>query len=227
MKVYIPTYWGDIRMERQGDTGTELTVEKLTADETLVVERILKKYKIPKPDFTKPKTIFIPQNMDKVHKFVTKTLKRGMPTITAMKIAGGQVTEIRDLEEAEVAGAEAVATTPVPQRGCPMPIFDATQEKSIRATRVLSLFLNPTQKRDFARQHAFAVVGADSGSKYMLAHRHSHLASEHGLVYNLDTKRTTCVEPTFLPPEEEILSLLFALSCQGREIEWAKSLGAR
>lgn len=189
------------------------------------MEKILKQFSIPRPDLTKSQTLYVPQPMDKVHKFVVKCLKRGMPTITAMKIGGGQVTEIKDLETAEKAKATAVATTPVPERGCPMPVFNATQAKDIRATRVLAEFLNPTQAKDFARHHAFVAVGADTGTKYLVAHRDSRLASERGLVSNLDTGQSTCVERTFLPAAEEMLSLLFALSCRGREVEWARSLG--
>lgn len=199
-------------------------MEKLSTAEEVAVGRLLDKYKIPRPDFGKPQEIVLPVPMDKAHGIVVKSLKHNEPMITCMKISGGKITETKSIIEAEAKKAEVVATTPVPNKGCPMPVFDSTKEKEIRATNVLKAFLNPTQRRDFMRQSSFVVVGADTGTKYLVNHRFSFLASEKGIVYDLDRECSTCVERTEQPPAEEMLGLLFMLGCKGRETEWRKQI---
>ena len=158
--------------------------------------------------------------ISEVYKYLVKVLKGDKAVITAVKLYNGKIEEVEDLEEAEAKGSQAAVSTTVPSHGCPMPIYKSTLEKEIRATRVLTEFLNPTQLRDFNTKACFVVRGIDSNHRMMLSHRYSRAASEYGLLYDLDRERSVCIEKTILPPAEELLALLVMLSCRGREKEW-------
>jgi hypothetical protein len=218
MKIYLPTYWGDIALEKKDAESSTLKTAKLTAGEEVVVRDFLKKMKVPEGMKLYPRTYAIPKPVSKAHPVLTACLKKGKPTITAVRIEA--IEEVADVKEAEEKGAKTAVTTSAPRRGCPMPVYDPTLEKEIRATRVLREFLSPTQLADFNRLGAFVVVGRDTRRMYLLSHRWSKRAAEGGIVFDMTRSRRICSEPCAMPPSEEILSLMVALSCRGREMEW-------
>jgi hypothetical protein len=237
MRVYIPIYSGDIQLlKSEKPKQCLLQTSNLTVDEIVLVQQILKRFKVPVPEVLGSNSIEIPAPLEKAHKYVTRVLKKGKPTITAIKISEGRIEEVKTLAEAEEKLEKALAgkkgkkekeavTTTVPKRGCPMPVFDPMRAREIMATAVLWKFLADSQKRDFNLHKAITVFGGATGEKYLISHRHSRLAPKFGMVSRLVQGRRVpeCVLETDLPAPEEMLSLLVVLSCPTTEEAWLAS----
>lgn len=223
----MPSYWGDVSLEKMGETATIVKCEKLTPSEVKVVEALLAKFG-HKHELRVGGSIEIHFDtpLAKVHKFLLKEMKGDRPTITAVKLSNGRIEEVKSIEDAEVKDAKAAVTTTKPRRGCPLPIYDPTLEKDIRATDVLKEFMNPIQTKDFTEKGCLVVRGIDSGHRLLISHRDSRAASDYGLLYDLDRDIRMCIERSDLPPAEELLSLLVVFSCRGRETEWRRENNA-
>jgi hypothetical protein len=204
-----------------GPKATKVKCEKLTPAEVKIVESLLKKFG-HKHELQEGGSIEIHFDapLAKVHKFLLKEMKGDRPTITAIRLHDGRIEEVKTIDEAEAKGAEAAVSTTKPRRGCPLPIYSETLKKDMRATDVLTEFLNLTQMKDFLDKGCLVVRGVDSGHRLLISHRYSRAASDFGLLYDLDRDERMCIERSDLPPSEELLSLLVVLSCRGRETEW-------
>lgn len=104
-----------------------------------------------------------------------------------------------------------------PTIGCPMPDFERA---AIRATRVLEAFLDPEQLEDYRAEGRFMVLGADTGHRYLLAHREQpHLLARMGgrQVFDLDANIPICVHDWTVPAAEELLTLKLMLTLPGNE----------
>lgn len=221
MKLYIPSYWGDINLESQG-TGTVLKAEQITLVEQGWILRLLKKYKQPAPSFEGGSLqITIPYPWAKVSTALTKISKGDKALmVMTMELKSGKVEEIKTLEDVEEKGAAAALATEVPKRGCPMPVFDPALAKELRARRVMDQFLNESQRTSFRDHGVVAVVGADTGHKYLVSHRYSRSASRRGMVYDETARRSICSHRTDLPAAEEMLALRLVLDLPNRESQW-------
>lgn len=108
-------------------------------------------------------------------------------------------------------------TVAAPTIGCPMPEFARAE---VRATRVLEAFLDPEQLEDYRAEGRFMVVGADTGHRYLLAHREQpHLLAQMGgrQVFDLDAGFPICVHDWTVPAAEELLTLKLMLTLPGNE----------
>lgn len=221
MKVYIPTFYGDINIMSGGDRHAELTTTGLLSSERTVVIDVLKKFKQPTKGIElENKTFTLNAPIDDVHRFLVKKLKLNKETISAVKISNGKIEEVKNMSEAiKKAGDKSEAVTvEKPKRGCPIPI---TEQVNVRATDVLTRFLNQAQLHDFNQYGAFVAIGGDTCQRYRIAHRYSRVNDSpdtHYFVMNLDTGQRICSETTQLPPSEEVLALFVMISC--REREW-------
>jgi len=116
------------------------------------------------------------------------------------------------------AAPAAAVTVAQPVIGCPCPEFERAE---VRATRVLSAFLDPQQLADFDKHQAFLTTGADSGHLYLLTSRQApreRLAKVGGrTVYDLTEGRPICVHDWVVPAAEEMLELMLFLQMPGRE----------
>ena len=123
--------------------------------------------------------------------------------------------ETRD-ETSKPAKPVVAATVARPVLGCPAPDFD---DAEVRATRVLSRFLDDDQLADFRAHQQFVVVGADTGHRYILTSRHcrSRLAERTRTLYDLDENIPLCVHDWEVPAAEELLGLLLHLQIPGSE----------
>jgi len=108
-------------------------------------------------------------------------------------------------------------TVAAPTIGCPTPEFARAE---VRATRVLEAFLDPEQLEDYRAEGRFMVLGADTGHRYLLAHREQpHLLAQMGgrQVFDLDAGFPICVHDWTVPAAEELLTLKLMLTLPGNE----------
>lgn len=246
-KWYIPTFHGDMLLERVGPKETTLRVFELTPTEekalTALRSRALKKGLGRKPwasekDFapvanaqyrTKAGlTIKLDAKIEDVEAVLAKALKPTRNLLSAVRFTNGKIEEVRhtkdgvaDLpsEPAKKPAEEikAAVTAAKPAIGCPMPAFP---EADVRASRVLEAFLEPDQIRDYRQYGAFTAQGVDSGHRYMICNRETPQmlkACDGRQLYDLEEKRALCVHDWDVPPPEEMLELFLCLTLPGYE----------
>lgn len=235
-QVFVTSQEGDVLLERYAPNPkqTVLKLSALTSSERLNVRALLDKYKALDPDGKKYKVPIAADDLtdsswtlaapiERIHGHLVKLLKKNQPTIAAVKLSDGTLAEIREPEKGIPAGK--AVTTRIPGRGCPPPEF---APREVRANRVMREFLTPTQIADFDHAGAVVVVGGETGHRYRVCHRNSRLLNPElgptfSLVTNLTTGAGVCCEITDLPPSEELLAIVLALSC--REREWVSEVG--
>jgi hypothetical protein len=254
-KWYLPTFHGDILLERREPKVTLVRVFELTPDEEKALTALRKRATKPglgkKPwasdkDFepvasaqyrTKAGlTITLNAKIEEVQAIIAKALKPNRSLLSAVRFENGKLEEIFTPDGApyrlpapkpEQKAEEPVAavTTAKPTIGCPMPDF---AEADVRASRVLEAFLDPEQIRDYRSHNAFISIGADTGHRYMVANRESKQmlkACSGRQLFDLEEKRALCVHDWDVPPAEEMLALHLCLSLPGQE-KYVRSLPA-
>lgn len=166
----------------------------------------------------------------KVQKLLSKELKPGRALVSVVRFEDGKMSEvhaevedqapiipIESKRKATLKGvAKVAATVAAPVRGCPAPDFERAD---LRATRVLSAFVNEEQMADFRKHNRFVSTGADTGHRYMVTSRHASdsLAHYHRTLFDLDEQRPYCVHDWDVPAAEEMLALHLFLQMPGRE----------
>jgi hypothetical protein len=244
-KWFVPTFHGDMLLERVAPKETTLRVFELTATEEKALTALRKRAVSPtlgrKPwakdiDFatvasaqyrTKDGLIIkLAAKIEDVEAVIAKALKPTRNLLSAVRFSNGKIEEVRSSKSGAIADlpaatkdAEPVAavTTAKPKIGCPMPEFP---EADIRASRVLEAFLDPEQIRDYRKYGSFISQGADSGHRYLVANRETRQAvskCDGRQLYDLEEKRALCVHDWEVPPPEEMLALHLCLTLPGYE----------
>jgi hypothetical protein len=242
---FLPTFHGDIQLEKKGPEETVLRAFELTPTEEVAMatlrEHAIKKGLVRKPwatakDFiaiSSPSyrtsagvTITLRAKIEAVQKVLAKALKPERSLLTAVRFMDGRIEEVREpkSEKKEPAVLElpkeepkAAVTVAKPVVGCPMPEFP---EADVRASRVLEAFLDPDQIRDYRETGAFVTRGADTGRRYLVANRErpSMLKKCGGRqLFDLEENRALCVHDWSVPPPEEMLALHLFLVTPGNE----------
>src|SRR3972149_485400 len=231
---FIPSFYGDIRLEATGQKSCVLITEQLTPTEKEAIDSLLKQADKKKRglrttlmsgDGNSRMTLEAP--IDKVSKALAKLVKPGRTIVSAVKFSDGRMEELRSTQSAapasnastsrtSAAKPSAAASVAAPVRGCPPPDFTQAE---IRAREVLRTFLSPEQIADFNRSNRFISVGATTGNRYMVTSRHARdqLAQFSRTLYDLDRKTPLCVHDWDVPPAEEMLSLHVLLQLPGWE----------
>jgi hypothetical protein len=229
---YIPSFYGDVRLEALGKSQCRVIAEKTTERERAAL-RVLAEVASKRrwlPTSEDPAPLFsdvgilkttLEAPIDKVAKQLAKLLKPHRKIISAVQFKDGAIEEIFD-NEPEPPKADAqpyrdpapvVAATSVaaPTRGCPVPDFGTAE---LKARGVLATFLSRDQIDDFARYNRFVTTGADTGHRYMVTSRQAtdSLARYQRTLYDLDEDRPLCVHDWSVPPAEEMLSLRVLLA---------------
>ncbi len=209
---FLPSFHGDIRLERVADNKCRVLVERVTEQEKGVLaqlaKRCVEKSWRSSPWFNKERIAFddrsstdLDVNVEVVAKWLAKALKPGKSLVTAYRIAGGKIEEMREQsyvaqpdapkspyrdpappppEAPEEVKVEAVAAPPAEQTVAvtvakPVrgcPAPDFAPAE-IRAREVLVAFLDDDQRRDFNKYNQFVAVGGASGHRYMITSRHA------------------------------------------------------
>ena len=211
MKIYIPTYLGDIRLTPEG-TKTKLSFEAITSSEREKLEQFLKTYCVDFSPWLTKAEIILPEKFTKVHKKFLKVFKAGKGIINAIRFKDGKIEIVQELP---AEGFEVGVSVEKPKRGCPMPTPLECAE--IQAQEVLHEFLSDPQWDDFTRYKAFVARGNYSGLPYLITSRWSPNCQEWGLLYCLPAKNRICASLDDIPPAEEALAMKLCVEFMERE----------
>lgn len=206
MKIYIPSYLGDVKIESDGKK-TIITYKALTDGERQRLKKFLVTCSKPLGDKDEG-IVVVDEPISTVHKRFVKIFKIGKPTINAIKVTGDKIEMVQEFPEYknDLVGV----TTEKPPRGCPVPRWEMAEN---RAMAVINEFLNPAQKEDFARNRQFISIGNYSGNPYLLTSRWNPLVGVYGLLYSIPGKNRICTSMPDLPPSEELLALKIVIEC--------------
>jgi len=203
MKVYIPSYLGDVTLEAKGGQ-TILTYNELTALEERGLRSFLKGYKLPGGSGSGLLTI--DDSLANAHKKFIKAFKAGKPVLNAIKLHDGKLELVSDFTDTEGVGV----TTEKPFRHCPMPVWE---QKEMRGIAVLSEFLLSQQLADFLKYRAFVAKGNHTGNPYLLTSRWNPHSETVGVLYSLTEQRSICASLSHIPPSEELLAMKICVEC--------------
>ena len=234
---YIPSYYGDVRLEALGESRCRVIAEKTTEREQAALNALAtlatKQRWLPKDAKSAlfsdigVLTTTLEAPIAKVAKQLAKLLKPKRKVISAVKYKDGKIEEIFDdpktddpktdehpYRESAVPDQEpsaqppAVAATSVAAPTRGCPAPDFDTAE-LKARGVLATFLRPDQLEDFARYNRFVSIGADTGHRYMVTSRQATdaLSRYQRTLYDLDEERSLCVHDWSVPPAEEMLSL--------------------
>lgn len=210
MKIYIPSYLGDIELIVEEDK-TKLIYYDLTPTEREKLNSFLKSYKLATGKDAKT-TIILPENIIKAHKRFLKIFKPGKPILNVAKLRDGKITLVQEFNAPET---EAGVSVEKPAKGCPIPTL--LEKVETRAYNVLTEFLNLKQKKDFEQHRAFISKGNFTGYPYLVISRWNPACRNYGLLYCLPTKRKICASLSDFPPSEEVLAMKFSIELNERE----------
>jgi hypothetical protein len=195
----IPSFHGDIRLEKEGPKKTLLRAYQLTASEEKAMAQLRSRAVSPKrlakpwakeSDFlpltnsayrsSDGVTIHLEAPVEDVHKLITKVLKPERSLLTAVKFSNGMIEEVRSFPSPD--GPKAIIAEKPNEE--PQPVVATTvatpvkgcpmpdfQEADVRASRVLETFLNDDQIADYRKTGSFITIGADSGHRYLVCNR--------------------------------------------------------
>lgn len=249
----VPSFYGDLRLEALEKKRCKLIVEQATMAELAALMSL--QATAASKGWCGPGTVLkegvttLAAPIEKVARVLAKVLKPGKETVSAVRISGGKIEEIRHSdfavpatsaetkdanpsspttdkkEEAEEKAPEIeekkVATTVAkPTRGCPPPDFPSAE---LKATRVLEAFLTPEQREDFHRHNQFITVGGATGHRYMVTSRHNRAGLEiySRSLYDLDLDLSICTHDHDVPAPEELLALHILVTLPGHELALA------
>ncbi len=231
---YVPSFYGDVRIERVDNNTSKLIAAELSPLESEAMTK-LEEHARSKGWWSGDASLgegehILKCPVERVSKKLASLLKSGRKIVSAVMFSGGEMREAVSYGET-VAVTAPPASTPVtaaasvaaPTIGCPAPAFDQAE---IRAREVLTAFLTPEQIEDFGRYNRFVTEGV-SGRRYMITSRHakSQLMHFQRSLYDLDDDMPLCVHDWSVPAAEEMLGLHLLLQLDGWE-EYLRGLTA-
>lgn len=210
-KIYFPTNWGDVSIvEEEGKTVVETT--ELTPLEELQVTELLKQYGEVIPEKLENQRIKIDEPLSDIHKSLKKILKKGKPTLTAIKLKDGSMELVEEIDKKEF---EKAITVEKPKSGCELPTI--TERKEEHASMVLSEFLTPNQLADYKKEGMFMAKGNYTDLPYLITSRWNPQVTKFGKLYDIVHERSICENCEGIPPSEEMLCLKLSVELNERE----------
>jgi hypothetical protein len=229
MKLYIPSWNGDFRLEDDGKGGTRLVVHDPTPHEQKIIGEFLltagAKGWVSDRDRDAHfgqgarSEVVISAPLSKASKILIKIARPTKQTLTAVSFSDGKLSVIEGADEAAVEkisdAVEKAAATEDPQQPAkaasvrrPTPCCPDCEVGSVApASEVLLAFLNEEEHATWARERAIVVTGGLTGHRYVLAHRHSDIAAFNSrMCFDLDDGQIVHFHDNSVPPEEEVLA---------------------
>lgn len=248
MLWYLPSLYGDIRLEALEKERTKLTIFGLSPQEKVAMralileaekERVLHGPWLPGMsrhldlDSTKQQSVELTTRISKIQKILTRHLKPKREQVTVVKFESGKMVEMTEqlLQEIEVAPAS-LPSSKAEQKKKLRPVAATVAEPyrgcpapdfeqaEVRAQDVMRAFLTPEQIEDFETDGSFISIGADTGHRYAITSRYARggLAKYTRSLYDLDEHMAYCVHDWEVPAAEELLAIHLLLSVPGREM---------
>jgi len=229
VKLYLPSWNGDFRLEDDGKGGTRLIVHDPTPQEQKIILEFLSKVEAKGwqhdhsggedgPYRAKTATT-IAAPLSKTSKILIKLARPEKQTLTAVSFSGGKLSVIEGADEAatdKIAEAvEQAAATEDPKEPAkaasvkrPTPCCPDCEVGSVApASEVLLAFLSDEEHETWARERAIVVTGGLTGHRYILAHRQSAIAAYNTrMCFDLDDGQILHFHDNSVPPEEEVLA---------------------
>lgn len=232
MKVYLPSWNGDIRLTSSPNNEDSLLIlTDPTPNERIMVGtflRFAKKKEWWEGDVPAEGKPYSGKELElKIRAPIPKTsgvlIQIGRPkdrTLTAIKFSSGKMETIEGStlqareaiedalarakkEEDEKEKEAKAASVKRPTPSCPQCLPGAIGP----ASEVLLDFLSPDQHEQWSRERAILVEGHLSGHRYLIAHRHSDIAQRVGRIcYDVDDSGVMHFHDWSVPPEEEVLA---------------------
>lgn len=228
MKVYLPSWNGDFRLETDGKDGTWLIVHDPTPHEQKIIEAFLAQVEaktwLSNPDRLRAlgsndARVLIAAPLSKVSKVLIKLARPQKQTLTAVSFSDGKLSVIEGADAAavekisdEVEKAAATETPEKPAKAAsvkrPTPCCPVCEVGAIApASEVLLSFLNDEEHESWARDRAIVVTGGLTGHRYVVAHRQSAIAAYNTkMCFDLDDGQILHFHDNSVPPEEEVLA---------------------
>lgn len=227
MKLYIPSWNGDFRLEDDGQGGTRLVVHQPTPSELKIIGEFLrqvtdKKWKhdhVAGHPLRDTPTIKIEASLAKTSKILLKLTRPKKQTLTAVSFSNGKLSMIEGADDEAIAKiadtVEEAATTEDPEKPAKAasvkrhtPCCPVCEVGSVApASEVLLAFLNQEEHASWARERAIVVTGGLTGHRYILAHRQSEIAAYNTkMCFDLDDGEILHFHDNSVPPEEEVLA---------------------
>lgn len=229
---YFPSWNGDFRLEADPDDEkkTTLTIIDPTDLELEVLGKLVPEFKAQgfrdsedplwDPEGDKQQVVALTGELMAVGQLLLPKLKPGKATLTAVKVADGDIVTVRESDKkaaggldkalavlgvdvAKVAKTAKAATVARPTTCCPQ----CVEGPLTPATEVLFEFLDDEEKERWSEDHAVVAEGNLTGHRYLLMHRHSRRARKIGwMCYDLDDGNHLHFYDWSVPPEEEVLA---------------------
>jgi hypothetical protein len=232
VKLYIPSWNGDFRLEDDGKGGSKLVVHDPTPHEQKIVGEFLRQAQIKgwvdeqdlatmtsSGALSTGATMAISAPLSKASKILIKLTRPKKQTLTAVSFSDGKLSLIEGADDAAVekvaeAVEKATATeTPAqPAKAAsvrrPTPCCPDCEVGSVApASEVLLSFLSEEEHETWARDRAIIVTGGLTGHRYILAHRQSLIAAYNTrMCFDLDDGEVLHFHDNSVPPEEEVLA---------------------
>lgn len=203
MTWYLPSFYGDIRLERVSNQETRLVIVGLSSTEKIAVRHLIQEAIregiTKKPWQTKAaldrldleslteQAIVLTAPISKVQKVLEKPMKPGRESLSVVRFKNGTIEEVTDKTIGLIEAAdEEPAPFPAPEKESRLPVAAVTvaqptrgcpapdfEAVELRATRVLRAFLTPRQLLDFESSQSFLQRGADTGHMYVITSRNA------------------------------------------------------
>ena len=226
MKIYLPSWNGDFRLEDDGKGGSRLVVHKPTPHEQKTIEEFLcqagaKGWHLgPPPSFGQGTSeVAISAPLSKASKILIKLARPKEQTLTAVSFSDGKMSVIEGADEPaaeKIAETiEKAAATEDPEKPAkaasvkrPTPCCPVCEVGSVApASEVLLAFLSEEEHETWARDRAIVVTGGLTGHRYVLAHRQSPIAAYNTkMCFDVDDGQILHFHDNSVPPEEEVLA---------------------
>ena len=229
MKLYIPSWNGDFRLEDDGKGGTRLVVHDPTLHEQKIIAEFLRQAgakgwvsdvdrEIGHP-YRDRSEIAISAPLSKASKILIKLARPKKQTLTAISFSDGKLSVVEGADEAAVEkisdAVEEASATEDPEKPAkaasvrrPTPCCPVCEVGSVApASEVLLSFLSEEEHETWARDRAIVVTGGLTGHRYVLAHRRSAVAALNTkMCFDLDDGQVLHFHDNSVPPEEEVLA---------------------
>jgi len=235
VKIYLPSWNGDFRLEDDGNGGSRLVVHDPTPHEQRILGEFLRRasakgwvsdedrdLRVDEGGVYRKSaqtTLTIAATLAQAAKVLIKLARPEKQTLTAVSFSDGKLSVIEGADEPavekiaeEVEKAAAAETPDQPAKAAsvkrPTPCCPDCEVGSVApASEVLLAFLNEEEHASWARQRAIVVTGGLTGHRYILAHRQSAIAALNSrMCFDLDDGQVLHFHDNSVPPEEEVLA---------------------